>query len=106
MIVDATPKLADLLIAYKAARTAEDEAKTRKEALSDQLKQAMLEQAQAQDPNDPLTETELFAGEAKAVLKQQTSTRLDATKLKADYPVVYAAYAKQSSTLVLTVKLA
>lgn len=106
MIVTTTPQLAELVTAYQVARDTAAEAAKRKDAIADQLKQAMLAQAQAENPTDPLTDTELIAGPVKATLVQQTRWTLDTGKLKAEYPAVYAAYARQSSTLVLNLKLA
>lgn len=105
MIVSTTPELAGLLAAYRDARDAAKAATDRRDELTAVLKQAMMAQAQAQDPTDPLTDTELIVGELKATLRQQTTMRLDTAKLKAAYPEVYAAFAKQTSSLVLSLGL-
>lgn len=105
MIVSTTPELAGLLAAYRDARDSAKAAVDRRDELAATLKQAMMAQAQAQDPADPLTDTELIVGELKATLRQQVTMRLDSTKLKATYPEVYAAFAKPTSSLVLNLGL-
>jgi hypothetical protein len=106
VIVSTTPALAELVSAYREARDTAKAAADRRDALSATLKQAMLDQALAENPADPLTDTELIAGELKAHLVQQVSWRLNTDALKAQLPEVYAAFAKQSATLVLKLGLA
>ena len=106
MLVNPTPQLSELLATYRFARDKAAEATAYADQAKDALKTAMLAQAQHENPADPLTDTELIVGETKATLRQQVSWRLDSTRLKSEYPEVYAAFAKQTSTLVLNLKLA
>ena len=106
MILTATQHLAELLAAHRYAAEQAKAATEHAKLASDALKTALLDAAMAADPSDPLTDTEVIIGEAKVTLSQQTQWRFDSTRCKAEYPEVYAAFAKQTSTLVLNLKLA
>ena len=49
---------------------------------------------------------DVCVGAFEHTLRQQVSWRLDSTRLKSEYPEVYAAFAKQTRSLVLNLKLA
>ena len=106
MILTATQRLAELLAAHRYAAEQAKAATEHAKLASDALKTALLDAAMAADPGDPLTDTEVIIGEAKVTLRQHTQWRFDSTRCKAEYPEVYAAFAKQTSFLKLGVGLA
>ena len=105
-MLNATQHLAELLAAHRYAAEQAKAATENDKVASDALKTALLDAAMAADPSDPLTDTEVIIGETKVTLRQQTQWRFNSTRCKAEYPEVYAAFAKQTSFLKLGVGLA
>jgi hypothetical protein len=92
--------LAALVDAYAEAKELEAAASDRVKDLRDALLVAHAENVQAYPHGEP----EQLVG-TRHVITVSTSSgwRLDSTKLKAEHPEVYAAYAKQTSSTRLTV---
>ena len=102
----ASPDLADLMSQYRAAKAALDAATDHADALKAQLKTALW--AMSADLPTLLAKGQGIAAEDPASgftvkLRPTTSWRLDTTRIKAEQPVLYAAYAKQSTSWALTV---
>ena len=102
--IQATPGLIELQRRFLDARRIAEEAIALRDDLNQQLKAALLAQAQAENPLDPLTHTELVVGDVRTVLEQRTGTRFDTTRFKTDYPQVWQQYAKPTSSMTLTVR--
>ena len=93
--------LASLVDAYAEAKEAEAAAQDRVKDLRDSLLVAYAETSvevrAATARRSPASE------DAAITVSTSTAWRLDSTRLKAEHPEVYAAYAKQSSSTRLTV---
>lgn len=102
-IVPASPELEALFDAFLTADREAKAAADRAAELKDRLKVAMIDARQAADPADPLTNIVLQHGAVKASLKYVETWRVDATRLKAEQPAIYAAFAKKSASLTMRV---
>lgn len=100
-----TQQIASLLAAFRDADAIAKEATRRADEIKDQLKVAMMDAAQAVDPDDSLKNIAVGVGDVKATLKWVESWRMDTPRLKSEHPEIYAAYAKKSGALQLRVGL-
>lgn len=90
---------AELLSAYVEADRVAKEATARSDALKAQLKTRLADSPEALLGDAP--NVALQVGAVRASLRYQESWRLDSARLKREQPVTYAAYAKQTGSLVL-----
>ena len=95
--MEATDELSMLMREYKKAKDAVKAAEERRDALKGVLK-SVLEPSLS----DETTEVALIDGDLKVTLKAVTSMRLDTTRIKNERPDIYHAYAKESTSYVLT----
>lgn len=89
----------ELLAAYVEAERITKEATARFDALKAQLKTRLADSPEALLGDAP--NVALQVGAVRASLRYQESWRLDTARIKREQPELYAAYAKQSGSLVL-----
>lgn len=101
--LDASPTFTDLVSHYQAAKAAADAAAEVFDGAKAQLKLALENMAVQAGLDQSATALEVHAGMASVRTTPVSTWRVDATRLKAEQPLVYASYAKQSHSQRLTV---
>ena len=91
--------LASLVDAYAEAKEAEAAAQDRVKDLRDSLLVAYAERVDFPEAGP----SPLEGSTHRVIVSTSTAWRLDSTRLKAEHPELYAAYAKQSQSTRLTV---
>ena len=102
MELPADAAMAALVDEYADADRAAKAAREYADSVKDRLKLAMVEAVGA-DHNYDLSAVAVRSGQLSARLSVTHTWRLDTTRIKAEQPTLYAAYAKQSASFRLEV---
>lgn len=102
LVVPATEQVTQLAAQYAAAAKAAKDAAAVKDSLAKRLKEA-AEAARVDAGMDPSTKVVMEATDYRVTVTATEAWRLDTTRLKAEQPQFYAAYAVQSTSYRLNV---